>query len=763
MPELKIIERDHLPPMTLLRGVRDVMTGGGSVQERLDALVGLIAKQFDSEVCSIYFLQPGQVLELFATAGLNATAAHVTRLAVGQGLVGHIAADGQIVNLAEAREHPHFVYRPETGEEVFHSFVGVPILSGLQSVGVLVVQSVAAHPYSDEQVEVLETVAMVVAELAIGQKLVDNYALAREKRHASHAHAISGVKICPGLAKAQAVLHRPRIEITELVSDDPGQEERRLAQALGDMRASVEALIKSTDKTAPREQMEILEAYRMFTYDRGWEDSIRQAIRTGLTAEAAAKKVFDDLHLRLEKISSPYIRQRIEDMEDITMRLLYHLTGASNTAAHSVLPKEFILVARSMGPAELLEYGTDRLRGVVLERGSAASHIAIIARMLDIPVVSSIVGVNELIQPGDQVIIDGDHGEIYIRPGDDISEEINRHLAERQQQSAAYEAQRDLPSITLDGVRVALNLNIGLHLDARNVAAMDVDGIGLFRTELPYLTSITFPDVAQQSKLYREVFDKAHGKPVIFRSFDVGGDKTVPYINMPGEENPAMGWRATRIGLDRPLILRQQFRALLEAAEGRSFKLMFPMIATVEEYEAVRALFEKEKAESKDAGIAAGQVNMGVMLEVPSLLLALPALLPRLDFVSIGSNDLLQFLFAADRGNEMVASRYDPLRPSLLKLLRALIAQCDTAGVEVGFCGDLANRPLDLIALLACGIRSISVPPPAVGPIKSIIRTLNLQQARQYVDVLCEQEERSIRPYLRAFARDHQVDIGYGG
>lgn len=750
--------------MTLLRGVRDVMTGAGSVQERLDALVTLIAKQFHSEVCSIYLLQPGQVLELFATAGLNASAAHVTRLAVGQGLVGHIAADGNVVNLAEASEHPHFVYRPETGEELYHSFVGVPILSGLQTVGVLVVQSSVAQTYAQEQIEVLETVAMVVAELAIGQKLVDSYALARDRRHASHAHAISGMKICPGLAKAEAVLHRPRIEITELVSDDPGQEEQRLARALQQMRASVEELIKTADKTAPREQLEILEAYRMFTYDRGWEENIRQAIRTGLTAEAASKKVFDDLHLRLEKISSPYIRQRIEDMEDITMRLLYHLTGASLTAAHSRLPGEFILVARTLGPAELLEYGSEHLRGLVLERGSAASHIAIIARMLDIPVVSGIANANELIQPGDQVIVDGDSGEIYVRPGDDISEEINRHLAQRKEQNALYETQRDLPAATVDGTRILLNLNIGLHLDARNVAAADVDGIGLFRTELPYLTSSTFPNVEQQRRLYRDVFDKAKGKPVVFRSFDVGGDKTVPYIHMPGEENPAMGWRATRIGLDRPLILRQQFRALLEAAQGEAFRLMFPMIATLEEFEAVRAILMKEMEEAMGAGIAPpAALKIGVMLEVPSLLLALPALLPRLDFVSIGSNDLLQFLFAADRGNELVAGRYDPLRPSVLTLLRRVMAQCNAAGVEVGFCGDLATRPLDLIALLACGVRSISVPPPAVGPIKAMIRTLNLQEAAQYVEVLCEQEERSIRPYLRAFARDHHVDTGYGG
>lgn len=764
MPTLKNVKREHASPMTLLRGVRDVMAGAGTVQERLDKLVRLIAEQFDSEVCSIYLLQPGQILELFATAGLKATAAHVTRLSVGQGLVGHIAADGALLNLAEAKEHPGFVYRPETGEELFHSFVGVPILSGLQVIGVLVVQSALACTYSDEQVEVLETVAMVIAEMASGQKLIDSYALARDKRTTSHAHAISGQKICPGLAKAEAVLHRPRIEIAELVSDDPEQEQERLSAALTQMRGSIEALIAASDSAASKEQLEILETYRMFTYDRGWEESIRQAIQTGLTAEAAVKKIFDELHVRLEKINSPYIRQRIEDLEDISMRLLYHLTGVSHTAAHSELPAEFILIARSMGPAELLEYGTDRIRGLVLERGSAASHIAIIARMLDIPVVAGVNNMHDLIRPKDQVIVDGDNGEIYVRPGDDISEEVNRHLAFRQKQSESYEAQRQLPAITLDGVRIALNLNIGLHLDARQVAAADVDGIGLFRTELPYLTSSSFPDVVQQCKMYKEIFDKAQGKPIVFRSFDVGGDKAVPYIHLQEEENPAMGWRATRIGLDRPLILRHQFRALLEAAAGRPLTLMFPMIATVDEYDAARLILDKEVALLGAEGLPTpSTLKVGVMLEIPALLFALPALLPKIDFISVGSNDLMQFMFAADRGNELVASRYDPLRPSILKLLAQVSAQCQAAGVEVGFCGDLATRPLDLIALLACGIRSISVPPPAVGPIKATIRSLNLQQATQYVDVLCQREERTIRPSLKAFAKDHQVDTGYGG
>ncbi len=763
MPELNVAKREHASPLTLLRGVRDVMIGSGSVQERLDALVEHIAKQFFSEVCSIYLLQPGRELELFATTGLKATAAHVTRLKVGQGLVGLIAEQGEPVNLAEASAHEAYVYRPETGEELFHGFVGVPIISGLQVIGVLVVQSADARIYYDDQVEVLETVAMVLAELASGQQLVDNHALAMDKHQSAHAQAIRGQKICPGLAKAQAVLHRPKVEIHELLSDDADREEARLSDALSEMRNSIEQLIASSPVLGSKESADILETYRMFTYDRGWEESIRQAIHTGLSAEAAVKKIFDELHLRLEKISSPYIRQRIEDLEDISMRLLYHLTGVKHTAAQSALPDSFILVSRSMGPAELLEYGRENICGLVLERGSAASHIAIIARMMDIPVVSGISAAKDIIFPGDMVIVDGDHGEIYVRPGDDVSQEVQRHLAFRQEKHAVYAAERDLPAVTLDGVEIALNLNIGLHLDAKQVAAPGVAGIGLFRTELPYLTSSSFPDIEQQRRVYSDIYQQAQGKPIVFRTFDVGGDKTVPYIQMPDEENPAMGWRATRIGLDRPLILRQQFRALVEAAKGRALHIMFPMIATCEEYQEIKALCDDECVQAADAGVEMpSEIKFGVMLEVPSLIFSLPFMLEEIDFISIGSNDLMQFMFAADRGNEMVSERYDPLRPSILTMLGRLVNTCEKAGVDVGFCGDLAARPLDLLALLTCGIRSISIPPPAIGPMKSMIRSLNLQQAKQYVDVLCEREERSIRPLLQTFAQDHQVDTGYG-
>ncbi len=760
MPEFKHVRKDALSALALLRSIRDIMSGTLSAQEKLDALVCVIADGMHAEVCSIYLMNPGHILELYASAGLKKESVHVTRLSVGQGLVGEIAATENVVNLADARQHPKFVYKPETGEENFHSFVGVPILASHHVIGVLVVQSKEAYAYTEEQVEVLQTLAMVLAEMTVGQNMVDPQALTQNKEIASYSKPILGQKLCAGLAKAPAVLHRPRIEITQLVAEDTALEEERLNGAVDALRQSVDKLIETTSDMEGNEHTEILETYRMFAYDRGWLNNIAQAIHTGLTAEAAVKKVLEELHVRLMQVKNPYIRQRIEDLEDLSTRLLYHLTGISYTAAHGDLPEEFILVAKSMGPAELLEYAHGKIKGLVLEQGSSASHITIISRMMDIPVVANIQGATEMIIAGDIVVVDGDHGDVFIRPSEELEKEINRHLALRDRQNSEFAEQREQLPITIDGTRISVNLNIGFHFDAREATAPDIDGIGLYRTELPYLMSSSFPDVESQRKIYSEILDKADGKPVIFRTFDIGGDKQVPYLKMPHEENPAMGWRATRIGLDRPLLLRRQLRALLEAAAGKTLYVMFPMIATVQEYDAAVALLDGEMSilESQNLTPPAA-IKCGAMLEVPSLIFELPELVRRVHFISIGSNDLFQFLFAADRSNEQVAQKYDPMRPSVLRMLKSITSQCHAAGVEVGFCGDMASRPLEAIALFAAGVRTISIPPAAIGPVKAMIRSLDLGLVSSYIDEVCATQDKPFRQYLQAFAQDHGVMV----
>lgn len=748
-------------PILLLRKVRDVMMqASDSPQARLDLLVKSIAEALQADVCSIYIARPGDILELFASHGLKKDAVHVTRLRVGEGLVGEIAASGLDLNLAEPASHPKYAYRPETGEEIYHSFIGVPMLHSHRTIGVLVVQSKAARSYSDELAEVLHAVAMVISELVIGSKMVDLFEITGTEHPTLQSQQLNGTVLAGGVAKAPVVLHRPKIEISQLVSDSPDEEELRFHGALLNLQQSVDAMITASGVAEGTAHRDILETYRLFSQDRGWIDRIVEAIHTGLTAEAAVRKVQEETHARLSQITSAYIQERVHDLEDLSERLLYHLQGIEPTAALGALPDAFILVANALGPAELLEYDATRLKGVILAEGSPTSHVAIIARMMDIPMLGRVEHILNYVQPGDLVAVQGDQGLIYIRPSEDVEAAIDAEIAARAFQNAVYAATRDLPSVTRDGERISLNLNLGLFVNAEHLAAADVDGVGLFRTELPYMASHDLPTVEEQQRIYRDAIEKARGKKVIFRAFDIGGDKQVPYIQVGEEENPAMGWRATRIGLDRPVILRQQFRALVRAAAGEKLHVMFPFIAEVSEFDAVKVLLQKEIQRAKDEGVTPpSEVKYGTMLEIPSLLFQLPELCERVDFISIGSNDLLQFLFACDRGSARVGGRYDPLNPIVMRAVQSIARACADYKVELGFCGDMATRPLDAMALIACGVRSLSMPPAAIGPVKAMVRSIDVRATRSYLDYICCEPDHSIRQMLERFARDHGVEI----
>lgn len=747
-------------PILLLREVRDVMSTTLSAQERLDNLTKTIAQQLRADVCSVYLARPGDILELFASYGLKQTSVHVTRLRVGEGLVGEIAASALALNLAEPEKHPKFAYRPETGEESYHAFVGVPILYSHKVIGVLVVQSKTARSYSDELVEILHTVAMVTAELVMSSKMVDLFEIAGQEHPMLQSQHFTGVMLSQGIAKATLILHRPKIEITRLVSDDPAHEERRLKEAIVTLQQSVDRLIAEAGIAKGSEHEDILESYRLFSQDRGWVERMVEAVNTGLTAEAAVKKVQEELHARMSQMSSAYIQERMQDLEDLSERLLYHLSGVEPTAAHGELPDAFILVAKALGPAELLEYDPKRLKGVVLEEGSPTSHVAIIARMMDLPMIARIPNIASLAARGELALLHAGNAELYIRPPEDIEQAFDVMVAQREKLTASYAKNRQLPPITADGCKISLNLNVGLYIEAEHIAMSDIDGIGLFRTELPYLASRDMPSVESQTKIYSDVLAKADGKRVVFRSFDIGGDKQVPYIHIDDEENPAMGWRATRIGLDRPVILRQQFRALVRAAEGKALYVMFPFIADVSEFDTVKGLLERELLRASDEGFAVPtQVKIGTMLEIPSLIFQLPEICKRVDFISIGSNDLLQFLFACDRGSQRLVGRYDTLCPIVIRVISQIAQTADAHKVELSFCGDMATRPLEAMALLGAGIRSLSMPPSAVGAVKAMLRSLNILELKEFLGHACMVPEHSIRVQLEKFARDHGVEV----
>jgi phosphotransferase system enzyme I (PtsP) len=636
--------------------------------------------------------------------------------------------------------------------------MGVPIIRAGRVIGVLVVQNRTMRHYTDEEIETLETVAMVLAELVASGELVNREELVLVDGNALLPLRIEGIKLNAGVGIGVAVLHQPRITIRRLVAEDPDSELERLRAALASIKNALDELF-SRPEMRDGEHRDVLETYRMFTEDKGWLGKIGEAIRSGLTAEAAVQKVHDDMRARMSQISDPYLRERLHDFEDLANRLLQHLSGEEG-AIRGELPADAILVARTMGPMDLFDYDPKRLRGLVLEEGSPTMHVAIVARALDIPVVGRAKEVLDKVEPLDPVIVDGDNGQVFVRPSDDIRDIFADAIVQRQQRAAHYASLRDLPAVTRDGITVKLMMNAGLLLDMSHLHDSGADGIGLYRTELPFMARSALPDVAAQTLLYRKILDQAGGKPVVFRALDVGGDKILPYWNPYEEDNPALGWRSIRITLDRPAVLRHQLRALLRSAVGRELRLMFPMIAEVAELVQARAILDLEIERERDAGRPLpDSIKIGTMLEVPALAFQMDALLPLVDFISIGSNDMTQFLYAVDRGNPRIAERYDALAPGMLTFIRYVASKCEAAQVPLSVCGEMAGRPLEAMALIACGVRVLSVASPSIGPVKTMIRTLEVGPVKAYLDGLLRSPDRSLRDKLKSFAIDHGVVV----
>jgi phosphotransferase system enzyme I (PtsP) len=743
-------------PRLLLRRLREIMAEQTSAQMRLDKLVTVIASNMVAEVCSIYLRRAGKVLELFATEGLNRTAVHNTRLKEGEGLVGLVSETAEAVNLSDAPADPHFSYRPETGEDPFKSFLGVPIVRGGQVFGVLTVQNKAERIYAEEEVEALQTVAMVLAEVVAQGGIFNVAELDEPELRIDRPRKFVGDGLSEGVAVGRVALHEPRVRVERMIADNPVAELKRLEDAIGNLRESVDEMLASSELDLTGEGREVIEAYRLFAYDQGWRQRMRDAVRTGLTAEAAVERIQDETRLRVQRLGDPILRERAHDFDDLARRLLRHLTGEE--AAQRNLPHNAVLVARNMGPAELLDYGRDKLVGLVLEEAASTSHVAIVARSMGLPMVASLDGVADNARAGDPIAIDGEMGEVHLRPASEIVKAFEYKREMRAQAQARFAAVRDLPAVTRDGVAIRLMMNAGLEFDMPQLAQSGADGVGLFRTELQFMIGETMPRLADQSVFYKKILDAAGDKPVVFRTLDLGGDKVLPYARWEREENPALGWRAIRIALDRPALLRYQVRALLNASVGRTLRILLPMVSDVDEFNRGRALIDRELERARLLNLGRPtQVLVGAMLEVPALAFMLPQLMRSADFVSIGSNDLLSLAFAVDRTNPRVAKRYDNLNPASLTLIRLIVHSAAENPGDLSLCGEMAGRPLDAMALLGLGIRTLSMQPGQIGPIKMMIRSLHLGEVATFVDRLCGRTDHSLRTRLSAFAAERGI------
>ncbi|HKN08314.1 MAG TPA: phosphoenolpyruvate--protein phosphotransferase [Pseudomonadota bacterium] len=748
-------------PRVLLRRLREVMAEQVSAQERLDKIVVLIAANMVAEVCSVYVLRVDSTLELYATEGLNKSAVHQTVLRSDEGLVGLVASEANPINLSDAQNHPAFSYRAETGEEIYHSFLGVPVLRAGNTLGVLVVQNRARRTYTEEEEEALQTTAMVLAEMIASGELSAIAQPGAEPAARRPLHLI-GVALNDGIALGHVVLHEPRVVITNFIADDVPKELKRLEAAVETMRSDLDVLLERGEVAEGGEHRDVLEAYRMFAYDRGWVHRLEEAVVTGLTAEAAVERVQSDTRARMLRATDPYLRERLHDLDELANRLMHQLLGQDYAPARDRLPENAVLVARSMGPAALLDYDRKRLRGLVLEEGGPNSHVAIVARAIGIAAVGRIDNATGLVDPGDAIIVDGATADVHVRPSPDMERAYVERVRLRARRQSQYLTLRDKPCMTKDGEKFALMINAGLAVDLPHIQETGACGIGLFRTELQFMVSASLPRSAEQFSLYRAVLDAAGDKPVTFRTLDIGGDKVLPFMRNFEEENPALGWRAIRLGLDRPGLLRSQIRALLRAGGGRDLSLMFPMIATVEEFDEARSLVERELTHlRRHSHKLPERVEVGTMVEVPSLLYQLDDLLDRVDFLSIGTNDLVQFFYAADRGNARVADRFDAISAPVLRALKIIAERGGAHGKRVTVCGELASQPLGALALVAIGYRALSLVPSAVGPIKALLLALDAGKAAAFLVPLIERPVGSvqIRERLKKFAVEQELPI----
>ena len=734
----------------LLGRLQEVMAEKNAGQARLDSIVRLIASSMMTEVCSIYLFRDAETLELCATEGLNPEAVHITRMRLGEGLVGRVAKTGRVVNAADAPSEKGFRFMPETGEEIYSSFLGVPVRRLGEKLGVLVVQSKDKREYSGDEIYGLEVVAMVLAEMTeLGAFTGEGAAMTT--RHTQPALFRGGVGQ-EGVAVGKVWLHEPRVVVTNPIGEDPDTERKRLHDAVETLRISVDDMLSATDDV-DADHREVLETYRMFARSRSWMRRMEEDIARGLSAEAAVEKEQSSARARMEEVPDAYLKERLADLDDLSNRLLRILTGQGRETG-SEMPENPILVARNIGPAELLEYGRRTLKGVVLEQGSVGSHAAIVARAWAIPLIVHAGPITTEALNGDTIMVDGEQGVVHLRPDDTVATALQDKIAMQAQAQKRYADLLDKPAQTRDGAVVELTMNAGLIADLPSLDPSGAEGVGLFRTELQFLVRSRVPRRGELAATYARVMDAAKGKRVVFRTLDIGSDKVLPYMKRDDEPNPALGWRAIRVGLDKPGVMRMQLQALIRASQGRPLTVMFPFVAQFDEYKAARQKLEDElESERKLGHILPEKIEVGAMLETPSLAFSPRQFFEMTDFISIGGNDLKQFFFAADRENERVRRRYDTLNNSYLTFIEHIIGRCRETGTRVSFCGEDAGRPVEAVCFAAMGLRSLSMRPASIGPVKSLLRRVNLEDAKAVIDDARQSGAQSVRPAVMEWLR----------
>ena len=746
---------------TLRRIVQEV-NNAADIPSALNLMAKRVRDAMGTEVCSIYLRnEEEQRYVLMASEGLKQEAVGHVSLGLSEGLVGQVGLREEPVNLEDAFSHPKFHYLAETGEDPFHAFLGVPVMHHGKVLGVMVVQQRDVRRFDQSEEAFLVTISAqlsaVIAHAHASGVLFDQL----DPGGADLPSFYDGLPGCAGAAIGFGVLLFPAADLSAVpdrLVEDVSAEIARLDDALVRVRQEVRDLAERASKSLGTEEQALFDVYLRMLDRHALPAEVIVHIREGQWAQGALRTVVDAHVRNFEMMDDPYLRERAADVRDLGRRVLAQLQ--SQNRRHIVFPDDCILLGEDISAPMLMEVPRERIRGIVTTRGSRNSHMAIVARAMGIPTVVGAQNLPLKQMDDKEIIVDGFRGRVVANASPELKEQFEEIIAEEANLQAGLEKLRDEPAETLDGVRIPLQVNTGLMTDINRSIERGAEGVGLFRTELQFLVRSQMPKRSELSALYSRVLDAASGKRVVFRTLDIGSDKVLPYMKPNDEPNPPLGWRAIRVGLDKPGMMRMQLQALIRAANGRPLSVMFPFVAQFEEYRAARAEMDKTLAREARLGhVLPSQIEVGAMLETPSLAFAPTKFFEEVEFLSIGGNDLKQFFFAADRENELVRRRYDTLNVSFLTFLENIVDRCRETGTPLSFCGEDAGRPIEALCFAAIGITTLSMRPASIGPVKSMLHRSDLGEIREVIHAARDRGDQSVRPAVMEYLRSQTNEV----
>jgi phosphotransferase system enzyme I (PtsP) len=764
---------------SILENISEITARSEDLQEALQQIVEVVAQRASTDVCSLYILdQRAQRLTLWATTGLERSAVGKVTMSVEEGLTGMAIEKLEPVMAVDAIAHPRYKFFPETGEEKYHSFLGVPIVERGTPIGVLVVQTLRRRRFARHEIRLLRAIATQVGSIIAQARLAEDLKTKEKERREYRRRMItaikrlqayekedrpepkargkargrlSGLPAAPGFGHGQAHLLQPAVSfalIEDARSDDPDDERRRFRRAVAESNVEMESLKERLAKRLPEFDPAIMDAHRLMLEDRGFLSKVEAAIAQGLTAEAALKRIVEEYVEEFARMPDGYLRDRVVDLKDVSLRILRNLLGVAEP--ERPLDEDSVLVAEELTLSDLALIDHQHLQGIALATGGVTSHATILAKSFEIPTVVGVDHLTDTVHEGDDLIVDGNSGVIEVNPAADIGREYERLAREYHAFNRELETLRAIPAETTDGRRVSLYANVGLVADLPLTRRHGAEGVGLYRTEFPFLTYRDFPDEEEQVRLYSRIVLGMEGRPVTIRTLDIGADKYPGYLQLPREENPFLGWRSIRISFEMPELFKQQLRAILRVATLGRVRLMFPMISSVEDIRRAKELLDEAKDElNREGREFEPDVPVGIMIEVPSAVSLANQLIREVDFFSIGTNDLIQYLLAVDRNNRKVAPLYEPLHPAVLSAVYEAVQAAKGAGKWVGMCGEMASDPLCTLALLGLGLDDLSMGPFFIPVIKRIIRSVSYAAARNIArDVLTMATVKEVKGHL---------------